>query len=182
MENDKITERLLASDHAALDYAFDAVIQAIDGNNAAESFARLDLLWARLGMHIRAEHLCLFPAILNALSDEGARQIASLDSDSAREIIEKLRGDHDYFMHEMARTIKLLRKVQAADDEDSNEWQDTARQSMIAIRHCLESHNAIEEERVYRWASMLLRGEDQLNLASCVRKELGNLPPRFRES
>lgn len=182
MESDKETEKLLASDHAALDHAFDALVLAIDGNDPVESHARLDLLWARLGMHIRAEHLCLFPAILDALAEGHGEQIATLDSDTVRHAIEELRSDHDFFMHEMARAINILRKIHLVDNEHSNTWQDTVRQMTFAIRHRLETHNAMEEEKVYRWASMLLTGSDQARLASRVRNELENLPPRFREN
>lgn len=180
LEPDKETERLLASDHAALDHAFDALARAIDENDSVESFARLDLLWARLGMHIRAEHLCLFPAILDAVAEEHGEEITILDCDTVRDTIAELRSDHDFFMHEMAHAINILRSREVADNEHSNTWQDIVRQTMITIRHRLEAHNAVEEQKVYRWASMLLTGSDQARLAARVRNELENLPPRFR--
>lgn len=182
MESDKETEYLLASDHAVLDHAFDALLLSIDGKDAVESFARLDLLWARLGMHIRAEHLCLFPAILNSLGEEHGDQIATLDSDIVRKTIEELRSDHNFFMHEFARAINIMRTIQVTDNADSNEWQDIVRKIILAIRHRLEAHNRVEEEKVYRWASNLLIGSSQARLASRVRNELEKMPPRFKEN
>ena len=182
MKSDNETEKLLASDHTALDHAFDALVLAIDENDPVESFSRLDLLWARLAMHIRAEHLCLFPAILSAFAAAQSAQKTTLDSDAVRDAIEELRKDHDFFMHEMARAINILRKIKTSGNEHSNTWQDTVRQVTLAIRHRLETHNALEEEKLYRWASTLLTGPDQAGLASRVRSELENLPPRFREN
>jgi hypothetical protein len=57
---------LLERDHEELDGVLGELLLALDHGERDESFARLDLLWARLAIHIRAEHLCLFPAILDA--------------------------------------------------------------------------------------------------------------------
>lgn len=179
VEHDKAIEKLLASDHAVLDQMFDALVLTIDGNDAVESLAQLDLLWARLAMHIRAEHLWLFPAILNPLDGALGDQSATLDSDVVLDTIEELKSDHNFFMHEFARAINILRMTQVADNEQENGWQETVRKIMLAIRHRLKAHNEVEEDRVYRWASMVLIGPNQARLASLVRNELENLPPRF---
>ena len=76
-EKSQSAEGLLAEDHEALDKALSALLAALDEGDSATAFARLDLFWARLAMHIRAEHLQLFPAILRALHGE-------TDSDSPR--------------------------------------------------------------------------------------------------
>ncbi len=38
--------------------------------NSTEIFEKLDIFWARLAMHIRAEHLHLFPVTLKALESK----------------------------------------------------------------------------------------------------------------
>src|SRR2546421_4090324 len=103
-ENTQRLERLLAGDHAELDELLRALDDALAGGDAAAAFARLDLFWARLAMHIRAENLHLFPTILAALADESEKfeRLTSALSE-ARANIAQLRVDHDFFMHELAR-------------------------------------------------------------------------------
>lgn len=180
IELDKATEKLLASDHASLDQLFVALVLAIDENDSVESLSRLDLLWARLGMHIRAEHLWLFPSILDALDGAHGDHTTTLDKDVVRDTIEGLKGDHNFFMHEFARAINILRPIRLTNKESANGWQETVRKIVLAIRQRLKAHNEVEEENVYRWASLLLIGPNQARLASLVKNELENLPPRFR--
>src|SRR6266496_959278 len=61
--------RRLADDHLALDEALRQFRETLDTGDIEASHARLDLFWARLAVHIRAEHLHLFPVVLNRLSD-----------------------------------------------------------------------------------------------------------------
>jgi hypothetical protein len=53
--------RRLADDHAALDEVLRQLQEPLDTADVAASHAQLDLFWARLAVHIRAEHLHLFP-------------------------------------------------------------------------------------------------------------------------
>ena len=57
---------LLISDHLELDTILGQLFSALDKGAAGEVYQNLDFFWARLAMHIRAEHLHLFPAILKA--------------------------------------------------------------------------------------------------------------------
>lgn len=57
---------LLAHDHSELDSTLAGLVSALFEGDAARSLERLDLFWARLAMHIRAENLYLFPALLRA--------------------------------------------------------------------------------------------------------------------
>ena len=63
-------EDLLGKDHKQLDRLLGAVRAALEGENCVEAFQTLDLFWARLAMHIRAENLHLFPSVLNKLEGE----------------------------------------------------------------------------------------------------------------
>ena len=56
----------MASDHAEVGDLLNEIDAALKSGDATRAFTLLDLAWARLAIHIRAEHLCLFPAILNA--------------------------------------------------------------------------------------------------------------------
>lgn len=172
---------LLAEDHAQLDGLLHSLLAILDQGDSVGAFTQLDLLWARLAMHIRAENLCLFPAVLEALA--GRQQPSGGDAPSlteARHTVARLRADHDFFMRELAGAVKLMRELQAApeDESESNGLQDV-RQSIAALSDRLAAHNGVEEEQVYRWPAMLLDPTEQSALMGRVEREIKNLPPRF---
>src|SRR5215216_3492267 len=105
----------LARDHEDLDTLRDELCAALEGSDVREIYQRLDLFWAKLAIHIRAEHLHLFPAILHALSSaEDVEQAPSLAE--AQNTIEELRRDHDFFMHELAGAIAAMRNLLKTTD------------------------------------------------------------------
>lgn len=175
-------ERLLAEDHEALDKLLTALLAALDEGDAATAFAGLDLFWARLAMHIRAEHLHLFPGIIEALDGgtvKGSRE--TLFSAQAREAIAQLHDDHDFFMHELAGAVKSMRDCRTTAGGESTSKIENVRQTVATVRDRLEAHNKLEEELVYRLPGKLLGPEKQNALALQIRDELKNLPPRFRD-
>src|SRR5260370_32958457 len=104
-------ESLLEDDHASLNQLLielDAELIKPDINRA---FELLDLFWARLAVHIRAENLHLFPALANAdpLLFNGRDNLPTFDE--AQNVIRRLRLDHDFFMSELALTIKSSRVI-----------------------------------------------------------------------
>lgn len=171
----------LAHDHEELDEILRGFYVALDAGDVEESFNRLDLFWARLGIHIRAENLRLFPAILDALTaNKESQSKGALTLDEARRCIAQLKGDHDFFMRELASAIKELRELRAARDDQSveNRLQDVRRR-VAAIKSRLETHNELEEKHVYRWTDVLLSLPEQSRLAAQVKSEIENLLPRF---
>jgi Hemerythrin HHE cation binding domain len=168
----------LAHDHAELGDLLGEVIAALDESDVARSHASLDLFWARLAVHIRAEHLHLFPAVLDALS--GSHQ----DSPSASEAlnaIKVLRRDHDFFMRELSQAVARTRSLLTADNRNVAEQQlESVHTSVAAVEARLAKHNRIEEEGIYLWTSSLLSAAEQSALAVRVQRELANMPRRFR--
>jgi hypothetical protein len=59
-------ESLLEDDHASLGQLFAYLDEELARPDIARAFELLDLFWARLAVHIRAENLHLFPALANA--------------------------------------------------------------------------------------------------------------------
>ena len=107
---------ILVGDHAEVDALLRGVMLAFDGGDAREVFSKLDYLWARLALHIRAEHLHLFPALLSAAPAEGAGHTSG--TPTAREVkdsVEGLREDHDHFMRELAEAVNGVRALAAPD-------------------------------------------------------------------
>jgi len=163
-------ESLLEHDHESLDQLFVELDLALTKPDDARGFELLDLFWARLAMHIRAEHLHLFPALRKAAS-----KTSSKGSIPTREEVEmtltRLRSDHDFFMKGLAQLMKEARK--------SGTGAGDFRQRLAAIRKRLETHNQIEERKAYLWPSLLLDETTVAALEERVRLELENMPPRF---
>ena len=172
---------LLEHDHEELGGILSGLSTALNVGDVEESFKRLDLLWARLGVHIRAEHLCLFPAILHELNSGRKQRGGDAPSlDETRQAIALLRTDHDFFMRELASAVKQMRDLRAMPGSQSvaNMLQDVQGR-VTAVSHRLEAHNELEEKKVYRWTDELLNLREQIRLAAKLRREIENLPPRF---
>lgn len=181
-EKSQELESLLAADHVALGEQLRSILASLNEGDATAAFASLDLFWARLAMHIRAENLHLFPAILTALGSRPGGGADAPSLDEARETIARLRDDHDYFMHELARAIKTMRDLQVElQSHESARLISEVRERVLCVRARLERHNMIEEGVAYHWPRLLLDAPAQARLADKIRREIGNLPPRFRE-
>ena len=149
----------LSDDHDAVTEVLKQLLSALHNNDVPASYSRLDLLWARLAVHIRAEHLHLFPTIASKVTE-------------AQPTIDRLRADHDFFMRKLAHAIGLLRF-------EGN--LAIVRDTVHEIEKRLAIHNEIEENEIYRWSSTILTEPEQLDLLARVNAELENRPPRFSE-
>jgi hypothetical protein len=168
---------LLAEDHRALDSLLVAVLVALDGNDSVATFNRLDLFWARLAMHIRAENLHLFPALAEIAKKVPEEQITM---ETLGQVLDKLRADHDFFMNQLGDAVRIMRELSAVrDGRNQTEQLSHVYRIIDAVQVRLASHNRLEEEVVYRLPSKVLSVEDQSSLAVKIRRELENLPPRF---
>jgi hemerythrin superfamily protein len=171
-------ERFLEQDHASLGRLF-AELQAVSyKHDTHRSFELLDLIWARLAIHIRAEHLCLFPAIQNAPAQRFTGRDDAPQFTDAIETIKRLRADHDFFMHELAAAVNTLRRLMdssAAVEPELNE----VRVKVAGVLARLEEHNRIEEEQAYRWVALLLNEDEQSELLARIEREFEKQPPRF---
>lgn len=157
----------LSDDHEAVSEVLEQLLTALENKDVQTSYSRLDLLWARLAVHIRAEHLHLFPAVTDRLTKS--------DLSEAQVIVKDLRADHDFFMHELARAIGILREL-------PNDAKLAAVAGIVrAVEDRLATHNEIEENQIYRWSSTILSEAEQLELLARINTELENRPPRFSE-
>lgn len=173
-------DELLGNDHAALDKLLKGLFAALDKAEIPAVFEHLDFFWARLAMHIRAENLHLFPAILSRLEDTGLHLKDLPPPAEALAAIAQLQADHDFFMHELAAAIKAVRRLKnIGHSERESHTLDEVAASITAISKQLESHNRIEEKLVYGLPAKLLTPSEQRTLAAGIERELQNLPPRF---
>lgn len=174
----KNAERL-TRDHVELGDLLSQLSAGLDSNDVSRIYATLDLFWARLAIHIRAEHLHLFPAISRAVS----RNLSLHGEDvplpgDEQKIIAELRNDHEFFMRELSDAIAIMRELMKNPEADVVAQLQGVRERIDAVQERLVKHNEVEEEGVYLWTSLLSEAE-QAELALLVSKELENTPPRF---
>lgn len=172
--DEKVDERLM-HDHDDLGDLLNELSAALSANDLTRTHHALDLFWARLAMHIRAEHLHLFPTISRVAS----RGPESLPPDEPEHTIAILREDHDFFMYELAQAIAITRSLMANTEGKPAEQLAAVNKKIAAVRSRLIKHNEIEETGIYVWSNSLLSEAERSELAAQVQKELENLPPRF---
>jgi iron-sulfur cluster repair protein YtfE (RIC family) len=146
-----------------------AAMASAEASDAKELLDSVDLFWARLAMHIRAEHHHLFPAI------QQAAVIAEGKLNEVPRILSELRRDHDFFMKSLAGAVKDLR---GTDGSVVTNFQHI-RAVLAEIEVRLEQHNDIEEEQIYKLVGLLNEGE-MIRLGAEIRNEIANYPPRFQ--
>jgi iron-sulfur cluster repair protein YtfE (RIC family) len=171
-------ESLLEDDHALLGQLLTELDAELSKPNIARAFELLDLFWARLAVHIRAENLHLFPALANAPASLFTGRDPLPASEEVHKVLARLRSDHDFFMKELAREIKAMREI-AGSPEAHLEELEVLRQRLANVRERLEAHNLLEEKQAYVWPSMLFDEQTSADLCDQLRHELENLPPRF---
>ena len=169
---------LLGDDHESLAELLIQLDSAFKKTNAVRAFDLLDLFWARLAVHIRAENLHLFPAIATAATSFFTGNGNLPTAEEAHNILLQLRSDHDFFMKELAQMIKAARELRECEGVARKETKEL-RQRLTEIRKRLETHNLLEEALVYTWPSLLLDQKSVAALRDSLRHELENLPPRF---
>ncbi|MCW5960698.1 MAG: hemerythrin domain-containing protein [Pyrinomonadaceae bacterium] len=164
---------ILTADHNELDGLLEEVFKALGNHDQPEIYKTLDIFWARLAMHIRAEHLHLFKAILQMEDkiEPGVR-------DSVKSTIAKLRVDHDFFVRELAAAIKIVRDL-IFFNQDPEEKLPLVRIKVRAIVELLRTHNDTEENEIYPMAEALVDESDHSEMNDLIRSELNKLPPRF---
>jgi hypothetical protein len=170
---------LLAHDHSELDELLGELFRALTAGDVPQTFEKLDLFWARLAIHIRAEHLHLFPALLHALESLGqTKQLPSRvpSLQTAQNTIARLHEDHEFFMTELAAAIQELRQT---THQDKSSLLQNVRKKVIAVSERLKVHNEFEESDVYQWMDVLLAPPERVALNQKMQKELDNLPQRF---
>lgn len=174
----KTIEELLPKDHRQLDKLLGAVRAALEGQSSVEAFETLDLFWARLAVHIRAENLHLFPSVLNKVKgDDLDSHCEYLPSMEVQKAVERLTADHNFFMQQLSRAIRILRETPFASDPVVE--LETVGEIVAGVSERLTAHNELEELIIYQMPRKLLPREEQIELATRIRRELEKLPPRF---
>jgi hypothetical protein len=174
----QVSEQLV-NDHASLGEVLKQLQTALRGSDLEFAHSKLDLFWARLAVHIRAEHLHLFPVVLSGL-ENSARNASAPSLDEAQKVVAELRRDHDFFMHELARAVEIMREMSMVSDQHvRQEGLNNVSNIVLAVEQRLAKHNEVEERQIYRWATTVLSFEEQANLLNQITTELEKRPARF---
>ena len=168
------------ADHRSLDNLRQQLQRALANRELEDTRTKLDLFWARLAVHIRAEHLHLFPVVLNSMGNEQPAPVFAPTTAEAEALIATLQSDHDFFMSELASAVKIIRSLPAASDPSgADEALHQIRRKVEGVCQRLLTHNEIEENQIYRWVSMVLTIEEQVELERRICAELNKRPARF---
>jgi hemerythrin-like domain-containing protein len=172
---------LMERDHELLGDLLQKLEDALERRDVVKSFSLLDLFWARLAVHIRAENVCLFPAILNAPREFFGRTLPPFAE--VETTIERLRTDHNFFMDQLSRAVKTMREFLGQSNTYS-QWKrtpqlNTIRARLHAVSTRLKAHIQLEDEHVYEWPALMLGAGDLRKLFELLMYEIENLPPRF---
>ena len=171
---------LMERDHHQLSVLLKDLLSALDEQALSTTFELLDLFWARLAVHIRAENLCLFPALLGAFSGEQRNAVGAPTFDEVKSAVETLRSDHNFFMEQLSKAVNSMRD--AKSEKNSHRTIticEEVRRIVAAVSERLSEHDRLEEEHVYKWTDCLLKAAESDRLRDAVRRELENMPPRF---
>lgn len=171
--------RLLTDDHIVLDKLQGQLKSALRAGDIEATHSRLDMFWSRLAVHIRAEHLQLFPAVIDRLTHTSSAKTLVPTLREARSTIENLQADHDFFMHKLAKAIGILRSISAGDRATVDKGMNTVRILMNEVEKRLMSHNHLEENQIYAWVADVFTEQEQAELTNRINIELDYRPPRF---
>ena len=174
----QVSEQLI-DDHVALDKVLKQLQTALRSSDVETAHTKLDLFWARLAVHIRAEHLHLFPTVSSSLENAAVNpSVPSLDE--AQTVIAELRQDHEFFMHQLALAVEIMRELLTLPEQFTvPEGMNNVKKIVLEVERRLFRHNELEENQIYRWATILLNLEEQQKLQERITKELQNRPARF---
>ncbi len=171
---------IMEKDHEALRELLQSLESALEEHEAMRSFELLDLFWARLAVHIRAENVRLFPAILVARSEVFGGALPSLKE--VQSSIQQLSVDHNFFMDELSKAVRRLRQLVNGEVYDQLRLVtelNRIRDQVDAVSTRLKVHNELEEEQVYEWPALMLSASELRMLEDVLKREIENLPPRF---
>jgi len=174
---------ILVEDHAEMDDLLRRVRSALDRKDPEAAFSLLDLLWARLAVHIRAENTLLFPALERAhdrLSIARRPEARHGPAHPPAPLIAELREDHDFFMRELTRAVLALKQLcRTSSCAEAERVCDQVRRTLAAVEERLRRHNEREESGVYQLAHQWLDTAQMEKLRRRIADDLRRMPSRW---
>lgn len=173
----------LIDDHGSVNKVLRQLQTALQSGELEITCVKLDLFWARLAVHIRAEHLHLFPTVLSSLENAAVSHASAPSLKEAQTVVAQLREDHYFFMHQLALAVAIMRELLTLSKQlIAPDGLNNVEKIILEVEERLIKHNELEETQIYRWTTILLNSEEQAKLANQITTELRQHPPRFRLS
>ena len=169
-----LPDDMLTHDHSEIDALIDQIIGLFSSGEPEPIYEAIDLFWARLAIHIRAEHLHLFPSL-----KEASRLLDAAQAAAIKNRVEELHEDHNFFMREMIGAIKTMRQIIADPDRVELSRLVEVKERIENVHRRLIVHNVKEETEIYSLVDRLLVPDAAIMLRTKIKRELDNLPPRF---
>jgi hypothetical protein len=80
----------------------------------------------------------------------------------------------------LALAVEIMRELLKLPEQLTvPEGMNNIKKILGEVERRLASHNEIEENQIYHWATILLNSQEQQKLHEQITKELQNSPPRF---
>ncbi len=173
--------RVLINDHESLNKLLLELMGLVRRSDFRWSFELLDLFCAQLAVHIRAENVCLFPAILNAPNNRFTE--AGLEITALRETIEKLKHQHSMLTEELKKSASLMRELlDNVENGENGGLTDAMAKSLTAVGILLAEHQELEEREVCPAAKLVLDPAEFVRLEEAVEQETHKLPDDLDEN
>ena len=169
---------VLEADHESLGHLLSELEAEFASQHFEHALELLDLFWARLAVHIRAENLHLFPALANASPSLFTGKNGLPTHDEAQHLLLRLRKDHEFFMKDLAARVKTMREIVGSPLVHLEEIKEV-RRGMNTVKKRLLVHNRMEEKQVYTWPVLLFDEVTVAQLCEGLQHELNNLPGRL---
>lgn len=170
--------RVLTDDHESLNKLLLELMGLVRGPDFRWSFELLDLFCAQLAVHIRAENVCLFPAILSAPNNRFTE--AGLELTALKATIERLKLEHNILTEELMKAARLMRQL--LNDNENGELTDDTVKSLAVVAILLAEHQELEEREVCPAAKLVLDPAEFARLEEAVERETYKLPEDLHEN
>ena len=172
---------VLARDHSEIDDLLRRARHALDQSDHAAAFRFLDLLWARLAVHIRVENTLLFPTLERARRERlAADPRLQQQGPPSLPLLAKLRQDHDFFMRELTRAVLTLKRLcREPYSRDAHAVRSELQRCLAAVEDRLRDHNRLEESEVYGQPDQWLGVRELEQLERNIVQDLHRLPARW---
>lgn len=169
----------LDRDHKLMEDVLEDLAGILQRQDLNRAFELLDLFWTQLTVHIRAENVCLFPAILTAPRSSFSADRGLPSYEEVKTTIDTLREDHRFFVEQISQALRQIRELTAQTGEpqpDSESQLFEIRRRMITVANRLREHNRLELQRVYPWPELLLPAEEYELLKAVLTGEVEKMP------
>jgi hypothetical protein len=121
--------------------------------------------------------------VLSKVENAAVGHASAPSLEEAQSVVEQLREDHDFFMHELALAVEIMRELLTLPRQFiAPAGLNNVERIVLEVEERLIKHNELEENQIYHWTTILLNPEEQAKLANQIASELLKHPPRFTPS